>query len=146
MAQAVVSSSLPAFPAKLTTAEGIEGSSFLSTFENIRHLADLCERGAVGPGVNHIHQVRLELVQVRLLVHVQLGVCRDFGDALRTLLKTGGRSFGSQTSLRTTTRLCLHTVSPAFASKVQPVVLSVLASRWPGGGGKNIKMTCARSS
>lgn len=79
---------LAAFPAQLTTAQGIEGSDFLSTFENIRHLADLCERGAVGPGVNHVHQVRLELVQIRLLVHVQLGVCRDFGDALRTLLKT----------------------------------------------------------
>lgn len=67
---------------------GQSSSDFLSTFKNIRHLADLCERGAVGPGVNHVHQVRLELVQVRFLVHVQLGVCRDFGDALRTLLNT----------------------------------------------------------
>lgn len=32
------------------------------TFKNISHLADLSERGAVGPGVDHVHQVRLELV------------------------------------------------------------------------------------
>lgn len=58
----------------------------MPTFKNIRHLADLREGGAVGPGEHHVHQVRLELVQVRFLVHVQLGVCRHFGDALRTLL------------------------------------------------------------
>lgn len=67
---------------------GQSSSGFPSTFKNIRHLADLCEGGAVGPGVNHVHQVRLELVQVRLLVHVQLGVGGDFGDAFRTLLNT----------------------------------------------------------
>lgn len=44
------------------------------TFKHVRHLADLGEGGAVGPGVHHVHQVGLELVKVRLLVHLQLGI------------------------------------------------------------------------
>lgn len=56
------------------------------TFKDVGHFADLGEAGPVGPGKDHVHQVRLELAQIRLLVHFQLGVCRHFGDALRTLL------------------------------------------------------------
>lgn len=67
------------------------------TFKNVRHLADLGEGGSVGPGVDHVHQVGLELVQVRLLVHVQLGVSGHFGDPLRTLLHMGGKGGGALT-------------------------------------------------
>lgn len=56
------------------------------TFKHVRHLADLCKGGAVGPGVHHVHQVGLELAQVRLLVHLQLGVGGDLGNALGALL------------------------------------------------------------
>ena len=56
------------------------------TFEDVRHLADLGKGGAVGPGVDHVHQVRPEGVQVCLFVHVQLGLGRDLGNALGTLL------------------------------------------------------------
>lgn len=56
------------------------------TFKDVGHFADLREGGPVGPGKHHVHQVGLELAQIRILVHFQLGVCRHFGDALRTLL------------------------------------------------------------
>lgn len=42
------------------------------TFENVRHFADLGEGGSVGPRVHYVHEVRAELVQVGVLVHVQL--------------------------------------------------------------------------
>lgn len=56
------------------------------TFKHVRHLADLCKGGAVGPGVHHVHQVGLELAQVRVLVHLQLGVGGNLGNPLGALL------------------------------------------------------------
>lgn len=62
------------------------------TFKHVRHLADLGEGGAVGPGVHHVHQVGLELVKVRLLVHLQLGIGGDLGDTLCALLPHGEKA------------------------------------------------------
>lgn len=128
----------------MTAGGGIEGSGFLSTFENIRHLADLCERGAVGPGVNHVHQVRLELVQIRLLVHVQLGVCRDFSDALGTLLnRTEEDGSGGSEDHHSALVKPSHLHLPQRCSQLFRQFRHLAGL---GGGGKSIKMTCARSS
>ena len=82
------------------------------TLKHVGHLADLGEGGAVGPGVHHVHQVGLELVQVRLLVHLQLGVRRHLGDALGTLLTTAqDRQTDRQTDRQHTDRRTVHTVS-----------------------------------
>lgn len=56
------------------------------TFENVRHFADLRERGSVGPSVHYVHEMRTELVQVGVLIHVQLRFGWDFSDALGTFL------------------------------------------------------------
>lgn len=61
------------------------------TFKDVGHLADLSKRGAVSPSVDHIHQVRLKLAEIRVLVHLQLGVCRHLGYPFRTLLNTKSR-------------------------------------------------------
>lgn len=61
------------------------------TFKHVRHLADLCKGGAVGPGVHHVHQVGLELAQVGFLVHLQLGVGGNLGDPLGALLTHDGK-------------------------------------------------------
>lgn len=62
------------------------------TFKHVRHLADLRKGGAVGPGVHHVHQVGLELAQVRLLVHLQLGVGGDLGNPLGAFLTHNGKA------------------------------------------------------
>lgn len=59
------------------------------TFENIGHFADLREGGSVGPSVHYVHEVRTELAQVGVLIHVQLRLGRDFSDALGTFLSVG---------------------------------------------------------
>lgn len=62
------------------------------TFKHVRHLADLRKGGAVGPGVHHVHQVGLELAQVRLLVHLQLGVGGHLGNPLGAFLTHSGEA------------------------------------------------------
>ena len=54
--------------------------TFYCTFEDICHLADVVEGGAITPGVDHVHHGRLERVNVRVLFYLQLRLLADAGN------------------------------------------------------------------
>ncbi len=59
----------------------------LLTFKYICHFAEFGERSAVGPGVHDVHHERLELLDVLVLLHRQLGLLTHLRDAPRCVLR-----------------------------------------------------------